>query len=394
MENSNQKHIVFFSSWYPTKFNPVLGIFVRGHARAAAVHHRVTVFHACTDASMLEGEFRIERNTEGNLNEVILYFGRKNEGLGLLKMYKQKRRLEKYYRFGMQKVEQWYGKPDLLHLHVIWPLGEIAVRSARKWNVPLLLSEHWTGYVAEDGRYAGFWMKQLTRKTVRNAKGICVLTKQQEDILKQHQLHTTYYHISNVVDTAVFYPALERDENRIQMICVAALDDRQKNISGILKAFRTIRRNYPQVELTIVGSGVHESSLKLQSNELGLTQRGVNFTGVLKPQEIAEKMRHSTLLLLNSRFENQPVVILEALCTGLSILSTNVGGIAEIVNETNGVLFNGLDENALEKAFEQWYKIHEKFKYREIAADSASKFNLNAVADALQSVYAQILGIC
>lgn len=394
MENSSQKHIVFFSSWYPSKFNPVLGIFVQRHARAAALHHRVTVFHACADESMLEGEFRIERNTEGKLNEVTLYYGRKNSSLGLLKIYKQKRRLEKYYRFGMQKVEQWYGKPDLLHLHVIWPLGGIAVRCARKWNVPLLLSEHWTGYFAEDGRYKGFWMKLLTRKTVRKAKGICVLNQKQEEVLKQHGLKNTFFLVPNVVDTSLFYPSDENEDQRIHAICVAALDDRQKNISGLLKAFRNIRRNYPQVELTIVGSGEHESSLKLQSNELGLTQRGVNFTGALKPEEIADKMRHSTLLILNSRFENQPVVILEALCTGLSVLSTNVGGISELVNESNGILFSSLDENGLEKAFEQWFKMHEQFKRKHIAADAASKFDLKAVGDALHSVYAQILGIC
>ncbi len=394
MENSSQKHIVFFSSWYPSKFNPVLGIFVQRHARAAALHHRVTVFHACADESMLEGEFRIERNTEGKLNEVILYYGRKNSSLGLLKIYKQKRRLEKYYRFGMQKVEQWYGKPDLLHLHVIWPLGGIAVRCARKWKVPLLLSEHWTGYFAEDGRYKGFWMKLLTRKTVRKAKGICVLNQKQEEVLKQHGLRNTFFLVHNVVDTSLFYPSDEDEYQRIHAICVAALDDRQKNISGLLKAFRNIRRNYPQVELTIVGSGEHESSLKLQSNELGLTQRGVNFTGALKPEEIAERMRHSNLLMLNSRFENQPVVILEALCTGLSVLSTNVGGISELVNESNGVLFSSSDENGIEKAFEQWFKMHEQFKRKHIAADAASKFDLKAVGDALHSVYAQILGIC
>ena len=394
MENSSQKHIVFFSSWYPTKFNPVLGIFVQRHAYAASLHHRVTVFHACADDSMLEGEFRIERNTDANLTEVILYFGRKNSGPALFRMLKQKRRLEKYYRFGMEKVEQWYGKPDLLHLHIIWPLGAIAARSARKWKIPLLISEHWTGYFAEDGRYKGILMKRLTRNTIRRAKGLCVLNKRQEEILKQHELATTFYCIPNVVDTSMFYPGEDPEDERIRMICVAALDDQQKNISGLLRDFRNIRRKHPQVELTIVGSGEDESSLKLKSNELGLTQRGVTFTGALKPEEIADKMRHSTVLVLNSRFENQPVVILEALCSGLSVISTDVGGISEIVNDANGILYNVKDDNGLEEAFERWLKEHDKFKRKTIAADAASKFSIEAVTASLKSVYAQLTGSC
>lgn len=394
MENSSQKHIVFFSSWYPTKFNPVLGIFVQRHAKAAAKYHRVTVLHACADDTMLEGEFRIERNTEANLTEVILYYGRKNSGPQLIRIWKQKRRLEKYYRFGMEKVEQWYGKPDLLHLHIIWPLGGIAAQCARKWRIPLLISEHWTGYFSEDGRYKGFWMKQLTRKTLKKAKGICVLNQRQEDILKQHGLYTRGFRIPNVVDTTVFCTGDETEDERIHVICVAALDDRQKNISGLLKSFRNIRRKHPQVELTIVGTGEDESSLKLQSNELGLTQRGVTFTGALKPQEIADKMKHSTVLVLNSRFENQPVVILEALCCGLSVISTDVGGISELVNDTNGILFNGLDENGLEEAFERWLKARDQFSRKSIAADASSKFGQEAIASSLKSVYAQILGSC
>jgi glycosyltransferase involved in cell wall biosynthesis len=393
VESSSSRHIVFFSSWYPTKFNPVLGIFVQRHARAAALFHRVTVFHACSDDSMLEGEFRIVRNTEGNLNEVILYYGRKQTAIAWLSIYKQKRRLEKFYRFGMDKIEQWYGKPDLLHLHVIWPLGSIAVRCARRWKIPLLLSEHWTGYFAEDGRYKGFWMKWLTRKTIRNSKGLCILNKRQEDILIQHALKTKFFSVPNGVDVSIFHPGNEVDHEspRIHLLCVAALDDRQKNIAGLLRSFRNIRRNYPHVELNIIGAGTDESELKLLSNELGLTQRGVNFKGALKPTEIAEIMRHSTALILNSKFENQPVVILEALCSGLSIISTDVGGISELVNESNGILFNGSNEQCLETAFESWLQQREHFKSAEIATNASLLYSFEAVGKQLKEVYKQIM---
>jgi tRNA threonylcarbamoyl adenosine modification protein (Sua5/YciO/YrdC/YwlC family) len=77
LSDSREYHIVFLASWYPGPAHPLLGIFIRRHAEAAAMKHKVTVLHAVSDLSMKEGEFRIVKHEEGNLREVILHYGKK-----------------------------------------------------------------------------------------------------------------------------------------------------------------------------------------------------------------------------------------------------------------------------------------------------------------------------
>ena len=62
---------------------------------------------------------------------------------------------------------------------------------------------------------------------------------------------------------------------------------------------------------------------------------------------MADMYRHSDFLLLFSNFENLPCVIVEAFACGLPVLATRVGGIAEIVDDTRGVLVDAGDEEAL-----------------------------------------------
>ena len=66
-------NILFLSSWYPNKKSPTLGNFVQRHAKAVATQHNVFVLFA-TSLPDLKKPFSIEKNQEGNLTEVIVYY--------------------------------------------------------------------------------------------------------------------------------------------------------------------------------------------------------------------------------------------------------------------------------------------------------------------------------
>ena len=65
MSQENPLHILFLASWYPSKKEPTLGIFIKRHAQAVASINKVSVLHAIADNDLKEGEFRIERKSEG-----------------------------------------------------------------------------------------------------------------------------------------------------------------------------------------------------------------------------------------------------------------------------------------------------------------------------------------
>ena len=78
----------------------------------------------------------------------------------------------------------------------------------------------------------------------------------------------------------------------------------------------------------------------------------MTFLGGQSQAQIAERMRAADVFVLSSRFENLPVVLLEASATGLPIVATRVGGVPEIVGAEGGALVEPLQPDALARAIE------------------------------------------
>lgn len=386
-------HVLFFSSWYPNHKNPLLGIFVKRHAQAVALFHQVTILHTVADEAMKVGEFRIEKNETQNLNQVIVHYGRNANLKGWRKSFTNFKLLKKHYQFGAQKVLEWYGKPDIAHLNIPWPIGSIALNICKKWKIPMAVTEHWTGYHPADGRYKGFVMKRMTNKVIRKAAFVAPVSEQLMKAMQSHGLKGKYQVIGNVVDTELFKPAPVKPET-LKLLHVSVLDDAQKNVTGLLRAFKKVHQKFPNLELVIVGGGPDESAIKRLSNELGLTFRGVSFTGRLEGQALANVYANASALILNSRYENQPVVMLEALSCGIPVIAPAIGGIPEVINDANGILFESNDDSQTEKGIVQWLENQSKYNSDDIRREAIQKFSYKAIGKQLSDLYLNALGQC
>ena len=386
-------HVLFLASWYPNRKEPTLGIFIRRHAQAVATIHKVTVLHAIADAELKEGEFRLERKVEGNLHEFIVSYGRSQGKFQLLRSWKNWRLIRKHYLFGLSKVIEWDGKPDLIHVHVPWPIGKIGRLISRMLKIPFGVTEHWTGYQPEDGRYTGALLKRVTRKTIRKAAFVAPVSEQLHKAMEAKGLKGNYTVIPNVVDTDMFIPG-KKGHDKIRLIHVSSLDDAQKDVSGLLRAFQMAHREVPELELVIVGSGNDESALKRLSNELGLTFRGVDFKGKLQGEALVQELQQADALILNSRFENQPVVMLEALSCGLPVIAPAVGGIPEVIDDSRGILFQRDADQAVKKAMLLFCIRKDEFASQDLRAFALASFSKNAVARKLDELYRKTLAAC
>jgi glycosyltransferase involved in cell wall biosynthesis len=82
-----------------------------------------------------------------------------------------------------------------------------------------------------------------------------------------------------------------------------------------------------------------------------------------------------------------PCVILEALCCGLPVVSSNVGGISEVVNESNGILVEKENVEQLAVAMCRLMDNYSHYNRDTIAMDAAQKFNYDTVAKQYLKVY-------
>ncbi len=112
----------------------------------------------------------------------------------------------------------------------------------------------------------------------------------------------------------------------------------QKGITYLLQAMPEITKRFPDISLVIAGEGQLESDLRIEATELGI-DKNILFAG---PRlDMPELLQLFDLYILPSLWEGLPMVLLEAMAAGCSVVATNVGGIPKVIKHgKNGVLIH------------------------------------------------------
>ena len=130
-------HILFLTSWYPSKVLPVNGDFIERHAEAVATLHRVSILHVITNPHAIK-PIEIEIQKSSSKNAYIAYVKKsKNPFIKLIRFYKA-------YKTLLNKI----GSFDIIHLNKLYPAGIVALFLEVFHKKQYLITEHWSGYQA------------------------------------------------------------------------------------------------------------------------------------------------------------------------------------------------------------------------------------------------------
>ncbi len=119
-----------------------------------------------------------------------------------------------------------------------------------------------------------------------------------------------------------------------------------KNINALIEAFKLLNRNFPDTKLIITGSGYEEENLKKIVNEMNLQNKVIFHGFTNNPQLIAAAYDIGTLVSLNEGFPNS---IVEYMSVGTPVVSTDVGGVREIINDGENGLITGFKPEEIAK---------------------------------------------
>ena len=117
---------------------------------------------------------------------------------------------------------------------------------------------------------------------------------------------------------------VERD---IPFVSVGRLDE-QKGYTYLLEAAAVLMKREPDFRLSIVGDGPLRQSLEQQAASLGLNDT-VRFEG--QSAEVSRYLHRAHVFVLSSLWEGLPYTIIEAMASGLPVVTTDVGGCRELV---------------------------------------------------------------
>jgi colanic acid/amylovoran biosynthesis glycosyltransferase len=138
--------------------------------------------------------------------------------------------------------------------------------------------------------------------------------------------------IRPAVDTSLFVPPpAARGPGPVRIAMVGALIW-LKGYEYALLALRRVLDAGADVVLTIVGSGEEEDRVRYIVEDLGL-QRQVMRAGSLSPEGLLRVLQEGHVFLHTSLSEGMPNVLVEAMATGLPVVTTDVGGVPEVVTD-------------------------------------------------------------
>ena len=135
--------------------------------------------------------------------------------------------------------------------------------------------------------------------------------------------------IYNLVDTSRF-----RFRERSPLLPVFLSNrnlESHYGVDRVLRAFAMIQERIPEASLTVAGDGSQSRTLKALAQDLNL--RKTSFVGQIDPGSIADVYDAADIFMNGSEIDNQPLSILEAFSCGLPVVTTDAGGIPDIVQD-------------------------------------------------------------
>lgn len=254
--------------------------------------------------------------------------------------------------------------PDILHSHAAVPDGFAGVKTAEALGIPCVCTFH--GSDINRYPYYNRLCMELVRYVISGTDRIFAvsgaLKKRAEQLAKPKNPVLPIY---NGCDTSVFkYDGENRSQKRkdlgipqdASVMCFAGHLIKEKGIFELLGSFEQLSEKFEGLHLMIIGEG--PSHMKLEKEVLRLNSRArVHLVGQIAHNEMSLYLSASDIFVLPSYNEGLPVSIIEAMACALPVISTNVGGISEIVtNGVSGVITDVKNVGLLTKAIEKLLK--------------------------------------
>lgn len=167
---------------------------------------------------------------------------------------------------------------------------------------------------------------------VRRADAVVVPSGYLQRVFEEHGFHPEV--VSNFVDQERFRYR-QRDRLRPKLLVTRSLEPLY-NVKMALEAFVLLQRKYSDATLDIVGSGSEETALKEWVRRQGL--RGVCFHGAVPNERISDFLASADILLNPTNADNMPLNLLEAFAAGVPVVTTNVGGIPDLLGSVEAAL--------------------------------------------------------
>lgn len=361
--------VLMVTTWYPSRLNPVRGVFVQRQVEAIARQHDVTVVHL---SPVDEGT--PEPSGEGRPQVPVHHVPWvMTDPRSLLRSLSAVRQLARSRR------------PDVLHsmVYSALPHGRAAARAAR---APWVHTEHWSG-ISDPASVHPLWraISPAAKAAYRLPDVVTVVSSYLQQAVAGYGRRDRVLVVPNVVEgpaRLTFPPAGEP----LRLLSVGNLV-RSKHPELAVQTLAELTRRGVDARLRWVGAGKLDGQVRELAAALGVSDR-LELPGRVPPYAVATELAACQVFLLPTAHETFCVVAAEALLHGRPVVVGAVGGQRDFVTRDSGELVEQQTASAYADAT---LAVRERFTGVDpdrLASPVRVRFSPDAVAEGFDACYA------
>ncbi len=266
-------NVLWLASWYPNRLDLFNGDFIERHALAVSRFVKVTVILVVKDETIQKKTVEVNKTVSQNLTVYRVYYGRSGWPEPVEKILSSKKYLKLQQKIYQQIMDE-SGLPDMVHVQVAMKAGIFAGRLNRKYKIPYVVTEHWSGYyeVSKPNIYdMGKWYLALNKSVLRNAAMLLPVTNDLGETIIRDFVQLPFTVIPNVVDTNLFFH--KPQQPAIFQFIHPSYMNYPKNPEGILAACKIVQGGGYQFQLQMIGN--YDESLVALADQLGILNKTV-----------------------------------------------------------------------------------------------------------------------
>ncbi len=281
------------------------------------------------------------------------------------------------------KAQSKFGSIDLIHAHLSYPAGYIAMKLAQKFKVPYIITEHMGNFpyafYLENGD-----LPQIIRESLEKADQIIAVSESLSHQIKKYGIKNEIKVIPNLVDEDYFYPVKSKN-NSVFTFFNLGNDGLPKGTQDLVKAISIAVKKNPNLIFKIAGTGNY-SSYKKFAKKLGI-ENFIIWLGPLNRKQVRDEFRDCDAFILPSHYESFGVVYIEAMACGKPVIATRCGGPESIVTSETGILVEVGNIRQISQAILDMANNLHRFEPKKIRQIFLNNFSKKAVTKRIIGCY-------
>ena len=394
-------HIFHIPSWYPSGVNSNFGIFIKEEieflSRYTDIYNSVAVWgqerclirkisyrNPLSLLSLLKcGKRRIVQENERmvEIHRPVVYWSHRFFSGNIMRITMAVREMVK-------KAEKLFGKADIIHAHVSYPAGYVAMILSEELKIPFILSEHMGPFPLRNFVDRNGAISDVVTQPIKRAKRVITVSSfLAGEVEKKTGIKSVI--IPNPVNEKFFECSIKNKKSRKKPFTFLFVGSftKDKGFDLLVESVKILSKETDNFTVISAGDKNIKRFHNLVSNSL---RKYFKITGIIPHRELPELLSEADALVHPSRFETFGLVVAEALACGKPVVVTKCGGPEELVEPSMGYVVDKKPEN-ISEAMKKIKNNYTLFDPEEISRKIKSKFHPEVVTQKMYELYREVV---